>query len=267
MDIADLRKNPHLSASAISDYIDCGLLFKFGRVDRIPPEFTADNLVYGSVIHKVLEEFHLERMIGNKLSLRDMQEGFEKRWRDAAEGRDDIRYSGDKDFESLLLEGKELLTVYWHKLPGDDFKVLAIEEPFSFNLPGLPVPIIGVMDLIEEDEAGTVVIVDWKTSSRSYSLDEVDKNLQLTLYRMAAHANGYHGREILLRFDCLIKTQMKKFEQYYTTRSEVDERRLQKKILAVWEGISSGVYIPNDGHWKCKGCSYQENACKEWFES
>ena len=57
--------------------------------------------------------------------------------------------------------------MYWHKLPQDQFTVLAIEEPFSFTLPDIPVPIIGVFDLIEEDEMETVIIVDWKTSKQS----------------------------------------------------------------------------------------------------
>ena len=58
MDIAELRKMPHLSASAINDYIDCGMLYKFGRIDRLPLESVSDALVFGTVIHKVLDEFH-----------------------------------------------------------------------------------------------------------------------------------------------------------------------------------------------------------------
>jgi putative RecB family exonuclease len=125
--------------------------------------------------------------------------------------------------------------------------------------------VIGVYDLLEEDECGTLIIVDWKTAGKSYSRDDVDKNLQLTLYQLAAKGNGFHDKEILLWFDCLIKTKSPKFEQYYTTRSEVDERRIQKKILEVWKGIQKGVFIPNDGHWKCKGCAYGK-ACEEWFQ-
>ena len=33
MELQELRKAVHLSASAINDYLDCGLLFKFGRID------------------------------------------------------------------------------------------------------------------------------------------------------------------------------------------------------------------------------------------
>ena len=265
MNIIDLKKEPHLSASGVNDYIDCGLQYKFGRIDRLVPEYVSDNLIFGSTIHKVLEAFHRQKLLGNRMNLRDMQGEFETQWRDLAEGNDEIRYSGDKDFHSLLREGKDLLAVYWDKLPGDQFQIVGIEEAFSFRIPGLPVNVIGVYDLLEEDEAGTLIIVDWKTSGKAYSRDDVDKNLQLTLYQLAARGNGYQDREILLRFDCLIKTKSPKFEQYYTTRSDHDERRVKKKILQVWNGISKGVFIPNDGHWKCKGCGYRK-ACDQWFD-
>jgi CRISPR/Cas system-associated exonuclease Cas4 (RecB family) len=47
----------------------------------------------------------------------------------------------------------------------------------------------------------------------------------------------------------------------------LDEKRAAKKIIEVWKGISSGVFVPNDGsgNWKCKGCSYKK-FCDEWFE-
>jgi putative RecB family exonuclease len=61
-----------------------------------------------------------------------------------------------------------------------------------------------------------------------------------------------------------VKTKTPKFEQYYTTRTETDELRLIRKIQRVWEGISKGVFIPNDTSWKCKTCPYKQ-ACDKWF--
>ena len=112
MDISELRKEPHLSASSVNDYIDCGLLYRLARVDKLPMEFRSDALEFGSVIHKVLEEHYRMKMEGYILSAKDFHQIFEKHWREAAEGKEDIRYSEGKDFEILLLEGKELLTVY-----------------------------------------------------------------------------------------------------------------------------------------------------------
>ena len=88
MNISELRKEPHLSASSITGYIDCGLQYKFGRIDRLAPEFIADNLVFGTVIHKVLDEFHQEKMVGNRMTLRELQERFENHWRGQAEGKE-----------------------------------------------------------------------------------------------------------------------------------------------------------------------------------
>lgn len=264
MKLWELRKSHHLSASTIGTYVECGLLYKFGKIDKIPMEFVSDALVFGTVIHLVLGEYYEEEMTGNKMLLKDIHQSFEDHWRKNAEGRDDIKYAEGKDFTTLLMQGKDLLTAWYMKLPADDFKVLAIEEAFSFNLPDLPVPLIGSIDLLEEDEAGTIIITDFKTSGRKFSESEIIQNQQLTVYQMGLKHNGFADREILLRLDCLIKTQKPKFEQYYTTRSELDEHRLIRKIMQVWDGISKGVFVPNDTSWKCKNCGYK-TACNEWF--
>jgi putative RecB family exonuclease len=263
MDLGALRRKPHLSPSAINDYMDCSLLFKLGRILKLEPETRPDALEFGAIMHRVLAEFYKHKLEGQIVPLLDLQILFEAWWKRATENGPELTYKDGKDADTLLLEGKNLLSAYYAKLPRDDFNVLAIEEAFQFTLPNLPIPIIGVLDLIEQDESGAIIITDWKTASKSYSEDEINKNLQLTIYHMAAKANGYGDREILMRFHCLIKTKVPKFEEYYTTRSEMDEMRAMKKIRHVWEGISKRVFIPNES-WKCKGCSYR-NACDAWF--
>lgn len=160
---------------------------------------------------------------------------------------------------------KDVLSVWFNKRPDDNYNIIGIEEAFSFYLPGIPIPFIGAMDLVEQDEAGTIIITDFKTSSRAYSTDEIDQNQQLTMYQMAIKSMGYQDREILLKFDALIKTKTPKFEQYWTTRSQSEEYRLMWKAIKVWDGIQKEVFIPNDLNWRCKNCSYA-NACNEWFE-
>jgi putative RecB family exonuclease len=228
-------------------------------------EFKSDALEFGTCIHRVLEQYYSTKMIGEKMLLKDVHQIFETTWKSIAQDREDIRYSGDNDFKALLMYGKDLLTTWYNKLPDDQFTILAIEEAFSFNLSDIPIPIVGAMDLVEEDSAGTIIITDFKTSGRAYSKDEVDQNQQLTMYQIAAKKNGYADREILLRFDTLIKTKTPKFEQYWTTRSGLDERRLIKKAAQVWDGILKGVFVANDTSWKCKGCAYKQ-ACDEYLE-
>ncbi|ABW68724.1 PD-(D/E)XK nuclease family protein [Desulfosudis oleivorans] len=265
MDLQELRQQPHLSASAISGYMDCGLSYYLGRIIGVSPDFTPAPLVFGSAVHAVLAEFYQALANGKRLSARTLGALFEHYWQQMAEDRNDIQYKPGQDYASLLLEGKELVVTFCHQLPEDTGTIIGIEEPFAFELEGLPMPIIGAYDLVLEDAAGTITIVDHKTSSRAFSNADMDKNLQLTIYQMAARANGFAGREILLRFDALIKTKIPKFEQYYTIRSEWDELKARRKILSVYEGISKGVFMPNEESWKCAGCQYK-TACKAWFE-
>jgi putative RecB family exonuclease len=265
MQLSELRKTPHLSASAINNYVECGLLYKFGKIDKIPIEGRSCDLELGSIIHLCLEEYYLGKMTGTKIPLKSLQKCFESHWTERAKDKSDIKYSKGKDFESVLLLGKELLSAWYNKLIDDGLEVVAVEEAFSVLLPGIPIPMIGGIDLIEQDDAGTLIVTDFKTTGKAYSNDEVDKNMQLLLYQIAVKKNGYADREILLRFDCLIKTKTPKFETYYTTRNELDEKRLIKKIQTVWNGINQGVFVPNDTSWKCKNCFYK-TACDEWFE-
>jgi len=264
MELSELRQKPHLSASSIGTYVDCSLQYWFAYVKRLPMEFVSDALEFGSAIHLTLADFYRAKMTGDRLLLKDVHESYRQHWTNRVKDRSDIKYADQKDFQSYLIEGVDLLTAWFNKLADDHFNVIAVEEAFVFEIDGMPLPIVGAIDLVEEDDSGTIIITDHKTTGRAYSIDEIDQNPQITIYQMAAKANGFADREILLKFDCLVKTKTPKFEQYYTTRSEADELRLIRKIQRVWEGISKGVFIPNDTSWKCKTCPYKQ-ACDKWF--
>ena len=219
MDISEMRKQPHLSASGINAFVECGLQYKFSRIDNLQPAFRADVLEFGSCIHKALADFNQERMQGRTPTSQDLEEAFASHW--STVGRN-VQFSSGRTFEKMLKDGRKLLEFCYHDLTQDPFSIIAIEEPFEFRVPGLPVPVIGIMDLVCQDDDGTVIIIDYKTTSRAYSPEEVDGNFQLSVYHMAAQANGYAGREILLRLDCLVKTRIPRFDQHYTTRTEID---------------------------------------------
>jgi putative RecB family exonuclease len=86
-----------------------------------------------------------------------------------------IKYSKKNSYDSILSGGKALLSAYHRHLPKDLYTIVAIEEPFSITFDGLDVPIIGVMDLVEEDSAGTIIITENKTSAKAYSNSQIDK--------------------------------------------------------------------------------------------
>jgi putative RecB family exonuclease len=174
MMIEELRNQPHLSVSSIQKYIDCGMQYKFSRIDNLPPEHVSDNLVFGTAIHQVLAEFNQERLSGSRMKLEDLQHRFADIWHTKAYGNEWISYSAGRTYENLLTLGKSLLETFYRQLPAREFTVAAIEEAFQFQIDGLDIPIIGVMDLVEEDDVdGSIVITEYKTAAKAYGLDEV----------------------------------------------------------------------------------------------
>jgi putative RecB family exonuclease len=262
MELAELREKPHLSASSIGTYIECSLKYKLARIDNLKPDFISAALVYGSTIHKVLESYHQARKHNEKLPLSYLLELYEKYWENELKARENIRFKSGVTAEILLNEGKSLLTVYYDRYPCE-YRVIDTEMPFSFTLENLPIAIIGAIDLLEEDEDGSIIITDHKTSGRAFSIGEVERNLQLTIYQLAMR-EAYPDREIILKLDALIKTRKPKFEQFYTFRDEEAEQRLKRKIAAVWQGIEREVFIPNEESWFCGSCEYKTH-CNEWF--
>lgn len=103
---------PHLSASSLNTYLDCGLQYKFAKIDKVQPEFTPDALVFGTVIHAVLADFYQELMIGNTLEAQELESMFETYWREKAFENENIRYKRGKNYNFLLQEGKALLSAF-----------------------------------------------------------------------------------------------------------------------------------------------------------
>jgi len=265
--ILEMRKQPHLSASSIKSYLDCGLYYKFSRIDKLERTHTSDNLLFGSTIHRVLADYNQDKIIGNNMRLEDLTQLFSQYWKEAVDNTDNLLYSKGKSFESLLEQGKKLIKTYMSEAPRDQYEIMAVKEPFAFTIDGIDMPIIGVMDIVERDENDTVIISDYKTVGTSTTINEVDSNFQLTVYYMAAKLNGYADREIVLKLDCLVKTKEPRFEQVYTSRNKDDEKRAVKKIKEVYNGIQKGVFIPNaDGTWKCGTCEYKVY-CDDWFKN
>jgi len=264
MKLTEFRKGPHLSASAIAEYMECSLSYRFSRVDKLKPEFMSDNMTFGSCIHQALADFHQERMMGDVMTVDQLQDRFAYHWTIRASENDEIKYRPENSFQILMEQGKSLLKVYLESFHDENTVVLAIEEAFRFGIDHLPIPIVGVMDLVEEDEQGNIIITDFKTAARSYTESDVSKNPQLTLYHLASRFNGHGDRNIIMKLDVLIKTRVPKFKRYYTARDRWDETRAVRKIKEVWRGISKGVFIPNDTSWKCTECFYK-GACDDWY--
>ena len=123
--------------------------------------------------------------------------------------------------------------------------------------------LVVVMDLLERDREGHLVVVDLKTAARKYTELQVETSLQLTVYSYAAEMAGLADREeVRLRFDVLTKTKQPEFHRYPTSRDRRANVKLFRLASEVLRGVEAGVFHPIVG-WQCKECQFRER-CWAW---
>ena len=179
-----------------------------------------------------------------------------------------VAYKEGSDKESLLAYSRRLVETFYRNV--EPLEVVAVEQPFSaplYDEGGNPfdMKLIGIVDCIQRDDKGNLIIIDHKTASRAYSKDKIEQDLQMTVYSYLVCANKMvpAKSETLHRFDVLVKLKREpRLDLYHTTRKAVDRKRLAKMISRVLKGIEAGVFIPN-ASWMCTDCQHAE-ACVNW---
>lgn len=261
------RKEAHVSQSQLTTFMLCPLKYRFAYVDRLKPAFVPAALAFGSALHGAIATYFRVLKEGKeKLPLGMLQEEFQCLWREKVDG-EPVHFrgtSGPKEMEEL---GLRMLEVF-HKEAGES-DVVAVEEPFSVPIldpatgETLEPALVGIFDLVERDDSGAVVIVDFKTASRKYTDFQVENSLQLALYAYAATFNGLtDGDDVLLRFDVLIKTKSPQLQRYYLARDGGDHRRAFRALREVLRAIEAGAFFPNPGP-HCLDCPFQK-PCQKW---
>ena len=131
----------------------------------------------------------------------------------------------------------------------------AIEEYVELRVPGVPIPVIGYVDVIEQDG----VPCDLKTSSRAWSANKAQDELQPIFYLAALNQAGYDlNPDFKFRHYVFTKAKKPQVQVWETTRTFSDLFWLFGLIADVWHGIEREVFPPSPVTWRCgeKYCEY-----------
>ncbi|HEX8100784.1 MAG TPA: PD-(D/E)XK nuclease family protein, partial [Actinomycetota bacterium] len=164
-----------LSYSSISTYENCPAKYRFQYETRLPRS-TSPALAFGESLHRALYRFH-NRPVPVAPSLEELQEMLEGEWI-----RDGFR---DESEEHLYKEhGRQVLGEY-HRRNADSFRIpAALEFRFTIEIEG--VELSGMIDRMDRIPGGGYEIIDYKTNRRLPPMASVDRDLQLSLYYLAA---------------------------------------------------------------------------------
>lgn len=249
----------HLSVSQVNEYLGCSQQYFYHRIAELDPCDVSSSLVVGSAFHAALEHFNIMKKKRVQVNHSELSAVFEQYILDESKACD-INW-GKTSKENVLFEGGRWLQTFL-ETDNPKEKVLQVEESFELKLPEMPIPIVGRVDLVVEDEDGAVCVIDYKTASAKPSANDIASNLQMTLYGLWAKRR-YPGRVINLRMDYLIKSKRApSMQKYESVRTEIQEQALVMLFRKVYNHISmlrAEVIDPLPvASWKCIGCGFRK---------
>jgi DNA helicase-2/ATP-dependent DNA helicase PcrA len=167
----------YLSYSQIQTFNICPLHYKLKYILKVPtPQSSAQSL--GTSVHSTLRDFYQSFINGdNKIQIKDVESILNKNW--INEGYQSKEHE-KKSFENA----KKIITDYLNK--NFDHKKLPekLEYPFNFIIKNLKIG--GRIDRIDLLEGNKIEIIDYKTGKNIPNEASLAKDMQLTIYALAA---------------------------------------------------------------------------------
>ena len=261
---AQALSGPYVSASRLNTWLRCPLSYRLRYVDGIPTPSTP-SLFLGKMVHRGLEIYYSYRELGVTLFPEFVRDRMQKLWGPAVE-EELISFKSKDEEQELQEKALKLVSAYIEQTPMDEPKPLAVEKRFAAPLidpltgEDLGLPLVGIIDLVLDDEAGPL-IADFKTAARSSSRVEVMHELQLSCYSYLFRAVS--GRtEAGIEIRSLIKTKVPKFEtERFGPREERHFERLFSVIGAYLDAVNSNQFHIRPGL-GCSFCDYREQVCE-----
>jgi RecB family exonuclease len=228
-----------LSYSSIDTYETCPAKFKFAYEDRLP-RHPSPALSFGDSLHRALQCFH-NRPVPVPPAREELLEMLDAVWvsdgyRDASEER---TY---RDHARQVLMQYHLENAERYRIP------VALEFRFTIEIEGVQVN--GMIDRMDRLPGGGYEIIDYKTNRRLPPLSRVERDLQLSIYHLAAREVWGIDPERLTLYYLLPGQRMT------TSRTPEDVEELRARIATVAERIGAEKFEPRENP-LCDWCDYQ----------
>lgn len=257
-------EKPYFSPSSIDMYTRCGEAFRRRYIEGeiIPPVIAA---LKGTGVHRAAEMNMRQKIDSHEdLPAADIVEAAVAAFDDQTHGDYMLTPEERSRGERLVLgEAKdelvEMATVH-ATLQAPDYQPVATEKLVRIELPDSPRDLLGIIDLIDDQDR----VTDFKTSGKAKSQAEADSSVQLSVYAVAFRA--LTGREPAeLRLDTIVRSASATKRAVVTTqRDENDYAALAARFNAVLAGVQAGVFLPAaPGSWHCSArwCGFF-NSCR-----
>lgn len=240
----------YLSYSSISLYLDCSEAWKRKYIDKVPSPPTP-TLLLGSAIHDTIENAVRFRVEGS--GERALTEMFAEAWQARVDGAPDCEWAADtpetvQDDGLRIVQGREFASMVRRLTPARDDAGLWIERKVELQVPGVPVPIIGYIDMVTVDG----VINDFKTAARMWDANRAKEEIQPLVYLAALNQMGMTVPKNTFRHWVITKGKTPKVVEFENNHTWDSIFWMFEMVRRVWRGIEHEVFVPNPNTaWRC----------------
>lgn len=251
----------YLSASRLKSFLTCRLRFFFEKVLGLKSP-ASPALQVGKSVHAALQHYNLARWRGGDTSLDATRQAYDKAFGEL-EAAEPVDY-GDSPRQDSIDTGSRVLNAFLgSELARDPRRILGVEAYLRKESGDLPLPLLGVVDLVVEGN----VPVDYKTVAATPNLEDEgwQHELQMTIYALLVKdATGeVPGPGELVHLVKLKTPKIIKQVLPPVTQTQIDRLKALAETYA--EGVSRQEYYPSPGM-SCRWCSYRTQ-CAAWAGS
>ncbi len=241
---------PTVSPTQVRTYQRCPLAYKYRFLEQWRGPQSPPGLL-GHAVHSAIEAtLKAKRKFREDLRPDEMEAVFDEAWNRGLPPETETMGGSCEEFDAAREEGYGMIEFYLERVAPDS-KPHLVEHRFTFELDGVPVPVVGQVDLIEGD--GTVV--DHKTSLHTYPEDYLDNDVQLFCYavgyaffRLGVRAKkGVLPRAALVndaRVDVIVREPSPQLQQIRKKYSDDDLGRIAEILRDVASKIESAEFPP-----------------------
>lgn len=234
-----------LSATAIKDFLQCKLKIVF-RYDREIPSIKNDHAKIGTAVHTALEQFTL-RMLSKKSFPDPSDYEFA-----IAAFMNSATHEGLENM-SFYTDGRRMVTEFIDRFDPSE-EIVDVEVKFKITTPD-GIPITGAIDKIVKIDDDTIAIIDYKTARNALTPYELQDDIQLSMYDLAASIMypQYKNRLLFLDFVRINK-------KVSTFRTEEQRQTFQEFLTSLWtkiNGLAEEEIVGNINR-LCGWCDYKD---------
>ena len=229
------------SVSQFVGYKKCPRLYQYRHVMKIPekPRYYFD---FGSSLHSIAEQLTRMQKDGKAINEDVAGELLAKFW-------DPKGYKSKIDEKRDYDEAKAILRVFLDEQTKSKSEIVDIERWFETSIGDIRLR--GRIDRIDRD-GSSYTVVDYKTSKKAPSINELKKDMQLLVYALAVkEIYGISGQ--LKVGNWFLRSNEKVF---FEPAKEAIET-MQTEIKEMAEKIKAAAFDPKKGTWECTQCDYK----------